>query len=308
MQYINKLSDYESRKESAVTFGKFDGLHTGHQKLVEQVQRLGKEEGLDSIVCAFEMKPLWERMGRIPQILMTGEERQRRLKSRVDILIECPFTVEFSQIKAKDFIRDIISRTLHAKYVVVGTDFQFGHGKQGDINLLGQYEKEYGYRLIVIEKERYGERVISSTYIKELLNQGDFSLANRLLGYSYGITGKVEHGKKLGRTLGFPTQNVAWPEYKIVPPRGVYLSNIQVDGRWFHGISNVGVKPTVSREGRVLIESFLFDYDGDAYGKEVTIDLLAFQRPERAFASVSELKSCIDRDIEYGKRFFANVE
>ncbi len=308
MQYINKLSDYENRKESAVTFGKFDGLHTGHQKLVDQVQRLGKEERLDSIVCAFEMKPLWERMGRIPQILMTGEERQRRLKGRVDILIECPFTVEFSQIHAEDFIRDIISRRLHAKYVVVGTDFQFGYGKQGDIHLLRQYEKEYGYHLIVIEKERYGERIISSTYIKELLNQGDFSLANRLLGYSYGITGKVEHGKKLGRTLGFPTLNVAWPEYKIVPPRGVYLSNIKVDGQWFHGISNVGVKPTVSREERVLIESFLFGYDGDAYGKEVTIDLLAFRRPERAFESVAELKSCIDRDIEYGKHFFANVE
>ncbi len=308
MQYINKLSDYENRKESAVTFGKFDGLHTGHQKLVDQVQRLGKEERLDSIVCAFEMKPLWERMGRILQILMTGEERQRRLKGRVDILIECPFTVEFSQIHAEDFIRDIISRRLHAKYVVVGTDFQFGYGKQGDIHLLRQYEKEYGYHLIVIEKERYGERIISSTYIKELLNQGDFSLANRLLGYSYGITGKVEHGKKLGRTLGFPTLNVAWPEYKIVPPRGVYLSNIKVDGQWFHGISNVGVKPTVSREERVLIESFLFGYDGDAYGKEVTIDLLAFRRPERAFESVAELKSCIDRDIEYGKHFFANVE
>lgn len=308
MQYINKLSDYENRKESAVTFGKFDGLHTGHQKLVDQVQRLGKEEGLDSIVCAFEMQPLWERMGRIPQILMTGEERQRRLKNRVDILIECPFTAQFSRIQAKDFIRDIISGLLHAKYVVVGTDFQFGYGKQGDIHLLGQYEKEYGYRLIVIEKERYGERIISSTYIKELLTQGEFSLANQLLGYSYGVTGMVEHGKKLGRTLGFPTLNVAWPERKIVPPRGVYLSKIRVDGEWFHGISNVGVKPTVSREERVLIESFLFGYDGDAYGKEVTIDLLAFRRPERSFESVAELKSCIDRDIEYGKHFFANVE
>lgn len=308
MQYINRLSGYKDRKESAVTFGKFDGLHTGHQKLVEQVQKLGKEEGLASIVCAFDMQPLWERTGKAPQMLMTGKERQRRLEGKVDVLVECPFTAEFSKIHAKAFIRDIISRTLHAKHVVVGTDFQFGYHKQGDIHLLKQYEEEYGYHLTVIEKERYGGRIISSTYIKELLKEGDLALADRLLGYAYGITGKVEHGKRLGRTLGFPTLNVAWPAYKLVPPRGVYLSNIQVDGQWFHGISNVGVKPTVSREERVLIESFLFGYDGDAYGKEVTVDLLEFRRPERTFGSIAELKVCIDKDIEYGKHFFADVE
>ncbi len=170
--------------------------------------------------------------------------------------------------------------------------------------MLRQYAGEYGYEPIVIEKERYGDRIISSTYIKELLSEGKLALANQLLGYSYGITGQVEHGKKLGRTLGFPTLNVAWQEGKLVPPRGVYLSNIQVDKEWFHGISNVGVKPTVSKEERVLIESFLFGYDGDAYGKEVTIELLSFRRPECVFESVAKLKSCIDRDIEYGKRFF----
>ena len=308
MQYINRLSDYESRKEAAVTFGKFDGLHTGHQKLVEQVQRLGKEKGLSSIVCAFDMHPLWKRIGKTPQMLMTGEDRQRNLKEKVDVLVECPFTLEFSQIHAEEFIRDIVCRRFHARYVVVGTDFQFGYEKQGDIHVLMQFAKAYGYELIVIEKERYEDRVISSTYIKELLREGNLLLANRLLGYSYGVTGQVEHGKKLGRTLGFPTLNVTWPLYKIVPQRGVYLSNIQVDRQWFHGISNIGVKPTVSKEERVLIESFLFGYNGDAYGKNVTIELLAFRRPECVFESVSKLKECIDRDIEYGKHFFANVE
>lgn len=308
MQYINRLSDYEGRKEGAVTFGKFDGLHTGHQKLVEQVRKLGQEKGLASIVCAFDMKPLWERSGKVPRMLMTGKERIRQLTGKADVLVECPFTLAFSQIHAEEFIRDIVCRRFHARYVVVGTDFRFGHEKQGDIHMLRQFEETYGYRLIVIEKERYEDRVISSTYIKELLREGELSLANRLLGYPYGITGQVEHGKKLGRTLGFPTLNVAWQENKLVPPRGVYLSNIQVDGKWFHGISNVGVKPTVSKEERVLIESFLFGYEGNAYGKEVAIDLLAFRRPERKFGSVAELKACIDEDIEYGKHFFANVE
>lgn len=308
MQYINRLSDYRDSKESAVTFGKFDGLHKGHQKLIEKVQEFGRQEDLASIVCAFDMQPLWERMGTIPQILMTAEERRRYLDGKITALVHCPFTREFGRIEAEDFIRDIICGLFHARYVVVGTDFKFGYQKRGDIGMLKQYAGRYGYELAVIEKERYEDRVISSTYIKELLGQGNVCLSSRLLGYHYGITGKVEHGKKLGRTLGFPTFNVEWPEGKLVPPWGVYLSDILVDGRWFHGITNVGVKPTVSRSERVLAESFLFDYDDDAYGKEVTVRLLEFRRAEKVFAGVEELRACIDRDVEYGRHFFASEE
>ncbi len=304
MQYINRLSDYKDNMESAVTFGKFDGLHRGHQILTQKVRELAEKDGIRSIVCAFDMHPMWECAGKIPQILMNSKERCRHLEDIVDVLAECPFTREFSQIHAEDFIRDIIKGIFHARYVVVGTDFQFGYGKRGDIKMLEQYAKEYGYELIVIEKERYEDRVISSTYIKELLEKGDVKLAGNLLGYSYGITGKVEHGKQLGRTLGFPTLNIAWPAEKLIPARGVYLTNILVDEQWFHGISNVGVKPTVSNEGKVLAESFLFDYSQDAYGKTVSVEFLEFCRPERRFGSVEELKVCIDKDIAYGKHFF----
>lgn len=308
MQYINRLSEYRDSRESAVTFGKFDGLHRGHQKLTEKVRKLGDRYGIRSIVCAFDMRPMWESIGKTPQILMTGRERQAHLEEKADVLAECPFTREFSRISAEDFIRDIIKGVFHARYVVVGTDFQFGYEKRGDIRMLRQYAKMYGYQLIVIEKERYENRIISSTYIKEVLLKGNMQLAGVLLGYVYGITGQVEHGRQLGRTLGFPTLNVAWPEDKIVPPRGVYLSDVRIEGEKFHAISNVGVKPTVSREERVLAESFLFDYDGDAYGKSVTIELLEFCRPERQFENVVELKACIDRDIAYGKRFFGYEE
>ena len=304
MRYINRPDDYEGGRESAVTFGKFDGLHRGHQKLVEKVQELGSRDGIDSIVCAFDMRSLWAGAGRPVQMLMDGNERCAHLAGKADVLLEWPFDQEFSRIHAEDFIRDIIKGLFHARYVVVGTDFQFGYEKQGDIRMLKQYESRYGYRLIVIEKERYGGRVISSSYIKEVLRQGDVKLASQLLGYAYGITGQVEHGKRLGRTLGFPTLNVAWPKEKIVPPRGVYVSEVLVDGRWFHAISNVGVKPTVSEDERVLIESFLFDYDGDAYEKTVSVRLLEFRRPEQKFESVGRLKACIDQDIEYGRRFF----
>ena len=200
MQYINRLSEYRDSRESAVTFGKFDGLHRGHQKLTEKVRELGNRDGIRSIVCAFDMKPR--------QLLMTCEERKAHLNDKVDVLVNCPFTREFSRISAEDFIRDIVKGVFHARYVVVGTDFRFGYEKRGDIRMLADYAGQYGYQLIVIEKERYENRIISSTYIKEVLGHGDMRLAGELLGYAYGITGQVEHGKQLGRRLGFPTLNV----------------------------------------------------------------------------------------------------
>ena len=132
--------------------------------------------------------------------------------------------------------------------------------------MLSEYAGQYGYQLFVIEKERYQDRIISSTYIKEVLRDGDVEKAAKMLGYAYAVDGVVEHGKRLGRTLGFPTVNLHWPEDKIVPPKGVYFSRVRVDGAVYHGISNVGIKPTVSDEQRLLVESFLFGYEGDAYG------------------------------------------
>lgn len=304
MQYISGLKTYHDSNKSAVTLGKFDGLHRGHEKLIETVEKLGKEKGVKSIVCAFDMQPLFKKRGVTKQFLMTKEERKSRLKERVDCLVDCPFTDEFSQIEAEEFIKNILIGVFHAAYVVVGSDFRFGHDTRGDIHMLKEYEKTYGYQLIVIEKEKYLDREISSTYVKEAVNQGEMELAQKLLGYSYEASGIVEPGKKLGRKLGFPTLNVAPAPEKLMPPFGVYTVKVKVDGNWYTGIGNVGIKPTVSNEERVLIESFLFDYAGDAYGKMVEIRFYSFRRKEQKFSSIEELKACIDQDIEYGKKYF----
>lgn len=296
MQYIEGLKEYTDTKRSAVTFGKFDGLHRGHQKLVEQVNGFKEQKNVRSVLCTFDM-------GR-RQILMTAQERRRHLSGKVDYLVNCPFSDDFRHLSAEDFIDKVIKRVFHADYVVIGTDFQFGYGKAGDAEFLKRYEGQYGYRTVVVEKERCHGRVISSTYIKEVVQKGDMDLAAVLLGYNYEVTGIVEHGRALGRSLGFPTFNVEWPREKVVPQRGVYVSRSLVDGVWYGGISNVGVKPTVSEEGQVLIESFLFGYDGDAYGKTVRTELLKFCRPEQKFRSVEEMKRCIDRDIAYGRSYF----
>ncbi len=296
MHYIKGLDHYTFEGKTAVTFGKFDGLHCGHGRLIRKVKELGEKEDAASVVCAFDMNQ--------SNVLMTKEERELHLENEVDYLVDCPFTKEFRELSAEVFIRDIIKGVFHADFVVVGTDFQFGYGKRGDIHMLAAYERQYEYELTVIEKMRYNDRIISSTYIKEVLRNGAVADAGRMLGYSFGIAGVVEHGKQLGRTLGFPTFNVLWPAEKIVPPKGVYLCRVYVDGRGYNGIANIGVKPTVSDEDKVRIESFLFGYEGNAYGKEVMVELIEYVRPEQKFSGKEELKQYVNRDIEYGKRYF----
>lgn len=296
MQYITEISSYHSEKHSAVTLGKFDGLHRGHQKLIDKIREYAsKDEEIESVVCAFNM-------GKAS--LLTALERRERLLEQVDTLVACPFTKELREMEAEEFIQNVLICAFHAAYIVVGTDFQFGHEKRGDVRMLKKYAKVYGYHLDVIEKERHEGRVISSTSVREALSTGNVELANTLLGYPYHISGRVEHGKQLGRTLGFPTMNVEPAAGKILPRFGVYVCRLQIGDRHLSGIGNIGVKPTVAKESRVLVEVFAFDFDEDAYGNEITIEFKAFVRPEKKFQSIEELKLQVDADICFARKYF----
>lgn len=294
MQYFTDMDSYQSERRSAVTLGKFDGLHRGHQMLVDKIREYAMNDRRKSIVCAFDM-------GRMS--LLTKEERKDRLSDKIDCLIVCPFTKEIREMEAEDFIHRILADRLHAAHIVVGTDFRFGHGKRGDVRMLEKYAGPCGYHLDVIEKEKYGDREISSTYVKEAMAEGNMELVNTLLGYPYQVSGIVEHGKMLGRTLGFPTMNLAPAHDKIVPRFGVYACKVFVDGKWFCGVGNVGIKPTVAEDPRLLVEVFVFGYEGDAYGKKITVQFCSFERPEMKFQSVEELKAQVDADILFGKNY-----
>lgn len=296
MKELSSFEAYKSTQKTAVTLGKFDGLHKGHQKLIQKICGYASEE-IQSVVCAFDMSK---------DELMTKDERRHHLDGVVDYLIDCPFTKELREMEAEEFIRKILIETLHAAYIVVGSDFMFGHHKRGTAKMLEEYAPVYGYHVDIIEKEKFEGEVISSTYIKEVMKEGKISLVNQLLGYPYQMTGTVEHGRQLGRTLGFPTMNVAPEEKKIMPRYGVYVCKIQVDGAWYYGIGNVGVKPTVDENAKVLAEVFAFDYEGDAYGKQVTVAFCEFVRPEMKFASIEELKNRVDADIVYGRSYVTN--
>lgn len=294
MKYITGIGSYHGTKKTAVTMGKFDGLHRGHQKLVDKIRSYATDE-CDSVLCAFDMHR---------DAIMTNRERREHLEGKIDWLIDCPFTETLRNMEAEDFIRDILCAGLNAAHIVVGRDFAFGHNKRGSVEMLERYAPRYGYTVDVVEKERYGDMIISSTYIRDALAQGDVRLAEQLLGYPYELTGPVRHGKQLGRTLGFPTMNVEPEAQKILPRYGVYACRVKIDGEWYNGVGNAGVKPTVTDERRRLFEVYVYGYEGDAYGKEVTVRFCGFERPEVKFGSVEELREQVMKDMQYGIDFF----
>lgn len=294
MKYITGIQSYHGTKKTAVTMGKFDGLHRGHQKLVDKIREYASDD-CESVLCAFDMHR---------DAIMTNRERREHLEGKIDWLIDCPFTKDLKNMEAEDFIRDILCGKLGAAHIAVGRDFVFGHDKRGSVKMLEAFAGEYGYTLDVIEKERYHDIVISSTYIRDALAQGDVELAEKLLGYPYEMTGIVQHGQQLGRTLGFPTMNIEPEAQKIMPRYGVYACRVKIDGKWYNGVGNAGVKPTVTDERRRLLEVYVYGYEGDAYGKEVTARFCGFERPEVKFGSVDELKEQVMKDMQYGIDFF----
>lgn len=297
MQIITGIEPHQWKKSTAVTLGKFDGLHRGHQKLVNRIMEYKSPE-CDSVLCAFDM-------GR--ESLMTKDERRKRLEGKIDYLVEYPFTKELREMEAEDFIDQILCDNFHASHIVVGTDFSFGYRKKGDAAMLAAFAESRGYTLDVIEKERYQGRVISSSYIREALSRGEVELAGELLGYPYEMSGVVEHGRRLGRTLGFPTMNIEPREHKILPRFGVYACRVRIDGKWYDAIGNAGIKPTVTNEHKRLLEVFVFGYEGDTYGKEIRVQFCTFERPETKFDSVEELKNQVMRDIRFGEEYFGKI-
>lgn len=309
MQYVKGLDHFHvpDGVRTAVTFGKFDGLHRGHQKLVSHVCEHADHDTW-SVVCAFDMTQFLNGRGIPVENLMTKEERKKHLEEIVDVLIDCPFTKEIFSMEAEDFIKNILAEQMHIRYIAVGTDFSFGHNKRGDYKMLQKYADEYDFQVEVVPKELYHGKEISSTFIKSRLRDGAMEDVNRMLGYRYSVKGEVLHGRQIGRTIGIPTVNIIPEQVKILPPNGVYAARVFLDGQWYNSITNIGTKPTVKDDLIKGVESFLFDYSGDAYEKEIIIELCTFRRAEQKFASLDELKNQMTQDIIFGKEYFTKEE
>ena len=295
MEYLSGLSGLYIYEETAVTLGKFDGLHRGHQKLIKRTMGY-QRQGYKSTVFTLDF-------GR-KEMLLTGEERREILEKKgVSYLIDCPLLPEVASMEPEDFIQSVLVDKLHAKKIVVGEDFHFGHNRKGDARLLKELEHIYEYEAEIVRKEKEGDREISSTYIREEIAKGNMEAAGRLLGYPYFVSGEVLHGRHIGSRLLVPTTNLVPTTRKLLPPNGVYISRTLVNGREYGGITNIGYKPTVGEKFRG-VETYMFDFDEDLYGCDITVQLLKFLRPEKKFDSIDLLREQMKQDIGVGRSFF----
>lgn len=307
MEFIRKTLDFQLEEPTAVTLGKFDGLHRGHDLLMQTVLKYSKEYNLASVAFTFDIPPRNKVEEIVANVLTTNEEKEYIFEKRgIDYLIECPFTTEVMSMEPKAFIA-WISKALHMKYVVVGDDFRFGYKRSGDYHTLQQYEAEYGYKTIVIDKLKDSNRDISSTYVREKIADGNIKKANELLGYKYFIKSEILHGRKLGRTIGVPTINMILPENKLLPPNGVYVTEVLVDGKTYMGVTNIGCKPTVTDAKVIGVETYIDGFHQDVYGEKIVVSFLQFIRPEQKFNSIEELKAQMQSDIEVSRKCYKNI-
>lgn len=302
MEYIRNTTEIQIAEPTVLTLGKFDGLHMGHKLLVDTMMEK-KKEGLKTVMFTFDIPPKAV-VDRQKQCVLTTRSEKEEIFSQtgIDCLIEYPFTEEIRSMEPEEFIRMLVER-LHVKCIVAGTDFHFGHNRSGNFETLQKFGPIYGFETIIVEKKTYEDRDISSSFVREEIQNGHMEKANMLLGYEYFVKGEVVHGKKLGRKLGIPTVNLIPPKEKLLPPFGVYVSRILVDGKVFGGITNVGKKPTIEGDNPTGVETHIFDYNEDVYGKEIEIQFLHYIRSEKKFDSVEKLKNQMTRDIEQGKTY-----
>lgn len=301
MEIIAGTTDFYLEKDTAVAIGKFDGVHLGHRRLLEEIIDK-KKDGL--VACVFTFDPT-------PAVLfglsdgreLTTREEKRRLFERlgIDILIEFPLTKETAATEPERFVSEILAKQMNTRFVAAGEDLSFGKNGAGNALLLEKMAPQLGFCVKTIEKIEVDGIEVSSTYIRKLVEEGRMEEAESMLGMPYTLVGTVEHGNHIGHTLGFPTVNLLPPAGKLLPPNGVYYAAVRYNGRAYKAISNVGTKPTVSEEKVMGVESYLYDFTQDIYGQEIEVALKSFRRPERKFVSLEELKKQLDLDIADGR-------
>lgn len=296
---------FKPDKGTVCALGLFDGVHRGHRLIINNAVAKAKELGVRPAVFTFRTDTMTSKGhdGRFEMIL-DDEEKRRHFEDMGIELLYSPAFEELRGMSAEDFVRDILVGLLGCRAVVCGSDYRFGKGAEGDCSTLELYGRIYGIDVRVCDKLTYKGEEVSSTVIRECIRSGQIEKANELLGYIFGLRLKVEHGRQLGRTWNFPTINQMIPEGQIMPKFGVYATRVPIDGKEYFGVTNIGVKPTLKAHDAPLAETYILDFEGDLYGREIEILLDRFIRPEKGFDSTDELKAQIARDTEKVRRIY----
>ena len=294
-----------SNNPTIVTIGTFDGVHVGHQKIIDRLVQIAQLEDLQSCILTFFPHPrmVLQKDANIKLINTIDERKQLLENAGIDFLFIKKFKKEFSRMGAEEFVKDLLVDTLHAKKVIIGYDHRFGRNRSADINNLKEYGEKYDFTVEEIPMQDVEDVAVSSTKIRKALNEGDIETANSFLGHPFMLTGTIVKGKQLGQTINFPTANLYIEEpYKLIPKHGAYIVKSEIDNKTVYGMMNIGLNPTVKGE-KESIEIHFFDFDKDLYNQKLQVSLLCRLRDEKQFNSIEELKNQLEKDKTFSLQF-----
>jgi riboflavin kinase/FMN adenylyltransferase len=304
MKIYEGLSNIPNIPNPVVTSGTFDGVHLGHQKILIQIKESARQLKGETVLITFWPHP---RLVLYPdqhnlRLLSTFEEKTKLLEQfGVDHLITIPFTHEFSQMSSREFIEKVLVQKIKTKKLIIGYDHRFGKNREGSFEYLQANSAEFGFEMEEISRQEVDYIGVSSTKIRKALEEGDLETAKGYLGRPYELTGIVVRGKQIGRSIGFPTANIQiQTDYKLIPKEGVYAVEAEIDNISYRAMLNIGMRPTVDGNQQT-IEANLFDFEGDLYGKQLTIKLKHFLREEQKFENIEALKAQLICDQELAK-------
>lgn len=300
MQVHRHISGLKDVERSIVTIGTFDGVHLGHQKIIRRLNDIKAQEGGQTVLFTFDPHP---RKVLFPEqtdlrLITTTDEKCRLLEQfGIDHVLVFPFTREFSQMHAVEYVSEIIVKGLHTKQLVIGYDHRFGANREGNIDTLRELSSTYGFQVEEIPAQEVNQLNISSTRIRRAIEEGDVETAQAFLGYSFFVTGKVVKGKQLGRTIGYPTANIRVGDTdKLLPKIGVYAVRVTLGQETFPGMLNVGRNPTTDSDQRIKVEVNIFDFDREIYDAVLKVEFVKWIRDEEKFANLEELKLALAGD------------
>jgi riboflavin kinase / FMN adenylyltransferase len=305
MRLFHGTDNAEIARPTVLTLGVFDGLHLGHQLIMQTVVERARALQAVPTVLTFDPHPRAVlHPESAPPLLQTFDQKVEALGVLgIEQTIVVRFTREFAQVRAEEFLRDVVQERLHARAVYLGRGFAFGYQREGNIELLRRVSEQLGFEADEVPEVRLRGQRISSSRIRELLARGQVNLARRMLGRPYGVEGRVVRGHERGRTIGFPTANLH-PQNRVIPAGGVYVTATLIDGAWRRSITNIGTRPTFDLDGQPSIETYVMDWTGDLYGDVVRVRFLHRLRAEQKFSSVDELKRQIEYDTARARKYF----
>ncbi|HLV47413.1 MAG TPA: bifunctional riboflavin kinase/FAD synthetase [Flavobacterium sp.] len=310
MKKYLSINQFHGNKENVVTLGMFDGVHRGHQSILNRLKEAALDNNLESLVLTFFPHP---RMvltpNNAPKLLNTIEEKSFLLKKTgINHLVIHPFSMDFSQMEAEDFVKHILVDKLKTKKIIIGYDHRFGKNRSADFHDLVRFGEKYGFDVEKISAQTVDEISVSSTKIRTALEKGDIHIAKEYLGYDYFFSGTVVHGKKIGRTIGFPTANFEIDEtYKLIPANGIYVVYSYIDNQKVWGMMSIGTNPTLGDNPQTIEVNYL-DFNKDLYGQNLTIYMAEKIRDEATFISLDELKNALHQDLLYTQNYIKHVE